>query len=583
MCGVAGLISPNAAVAFPNPGLQHRGPDAGGRVRLTANFYAELVHSRLAIQDLSEAGAQPFASLDGRYVLVYNGEIYNYRDLRRECQAVGDAFRSDMDGEVILHLWARQGVEALSRLNGIYALAVIDTQTGEVVLARDPLGVKPLFVVRDGADLWFASELSALRRMGAPMGGADVTGLAQFLTFLWVSQPNTPFAAATSLPPGGILTWRDGRTTTSSVSYAGAEAPRGPEAAADMVTAAGRRQLLSDVPVGLMASGGVDSSLLWWAAAGGLAKAYTIEWGSEADSEGLSEDAAAVRRLEQRFGTSTMYLPGEDAEQVVLPHSGDLFADPAYELARHISRQAKADGIKVLLCGQGGDELFGGYRRHAVARLIEQVRLGRGGRLAERALATAAGGRVGVEYAGRLARAFAEPDPFKGYMQLCSYSTAKERADALDCTAADVSDDVVWAQHREVYESQPAGSSFLRKVMAVDQQVYMPGLGLSYMDRAGMEFGVEIRVPWLDLDLVAWSHTLPDDVLVRRGRGKWITKELAARELGPELAHRPKRGFAAPARLVNRGGHSAGQRGHRQGNYFARARHVLDAHLAATT
>lgn len=583
MCGVAGLISPRPAAPLPDPCLQHRGPDAAGRERLTAGFDAQLVHERLAIQDLSAAGAQPFTSADGRYVLVYNGEIYNYWDLRRECEAMGDVFRSDMDGEAILHLWARYGVSALARLNGIYALAVVDTDAGDVVLARDPLGVKPLFVVRDGSNLWFASELSALQRMGAPVGGADSTGLAQFLTFLWVPQPNTPFSSVESLPPAGVLTWRAGRTFESNVVYSAPKKPAGLEVAGDLVQAAGQRQLLSDVPVGLMASGGVDSSLLWWAAAGGLAEAYTIEWGIEAGTEGLSEDAAAVRRLEQRFGTPTTYLAGEDAEQVVLPHSGDLFADPAYELARHISRQAQADGIKVLLCGQGGDELFGGYRRHAVARLLAQVRLGRGGRFAERALAAAAGSRVGVEYAARLARALAEPDPFRGYMQLCSYSTPEERAKALGCMAAEVSDDVVWAQHREVYDSQPDGSSFLRKVMTVDQQVYMPGLGLAYMDRAGMEFGVEIRVPWLDLDLVAWSRTLPDDVLVRRGRGKWITKELAARELGPELAHRPKRGFAAPARLVNRGSHSAGQRGHRQGNYFARARQVLDAHLEATS
>lgn len=583
MCGVAGLISPGPATALPDPGLQHRGPDAHGRIRLTVGMHAQLVHERLSIQDLSDAGSQPFTSADSRYVLVYNGEIYNYPDLRRECEAAGDDFRSDMDGEVVLHLWRRHGTAALGRLNGIYALALVDTHTGDVVLARDPLGVKPLFVVRDGQDLWFASELSALRRMGAPMGGPDVSGLAQFLTFLWVPQPRTPFTAAESVPPGGVMTWRKGRTAAFSVAYSGPQTPTGRDVAGEMVQAAGRRQLLSDVPVGLMASGGVDSSLLWWAAAGGLARAYTIEWGDEVGTEGLSEDAAAVRRLEQRFGTPTTYLAGEDAEQVVLPHSGDLFADPAYELARHISRQAQADGIKVLLCGQGGDELFAGYRRHAVAGLLERVRLGRGGRVAERALAAAAGTRVGVEYAARLGRALAEPDPFRGYMQLCSYSTPEERADALGCTAVEVSDEVVWAQHREVYDSQPDGSSFLRKVMAVDQQVYMPGLGLSYMDRAGMEFGVEIRVPWLDLDLVAWSRTLSDEVLLRRRRGKWIIKELAARELGPQLAHRPKRGFAAPARLVNRGGHAAGQRGHRQGSYFARARHVLEAHLAATT
>lgn len=587
MCGLAGLLSPAPTDPFPDPCLQHRGPDARGRsvIAIGGGGTADLVHERLAVQDLSDLGSQPFASTDGRLVLVYNGEIYNYPELRRECEARGDVFRSDMDGEVVLHLWAREGVQALNRLNGIYALAVVDTANGEVVLARDPLGVKPLFIAPDGPRLWFASEISALRRMGAPLGSPDTTGLAQFLTFLWVPQPHTPHSGVTSLQPGEVVVWRDGAVERgAAVRYVGAESTgvgRGLlEEVRKQVQAASRRQLLSDVPIGLMASGGVDSSLLWWAAGDGLSRAYTIEWAHEAGTEGLAEDASAVRQLEGRFRTPTTYLPGEDAEPVLLPPSGDLFADPAYELTREIARAAQVDGCKVLFAGQGGDEVFGGYRRHMVASTLERVRLGQTGRVLERGLARAANGRVGVEYAGRLSRAMAERDPLSAYMQLCSYSTARERAQALDCTESEVADDVVWAQHRLAYERQPASASFLRKVMTVDQEVYLPGLGLAYTDRAGMEFGVEVRVPWLDLDLVAWAKGLPDEALVRRGRGKWLTKALAERELGPELAHRPKRGFAAPARLVHRGRHERGERGHRQGSYFARARQVLDAHLA---
>jgi len=580
------LLEPARPSRVPDPGLTHRGPDASGRALLDVpGGAATLFHERLAIQDLTLAGAQPFTSSDGRFVLVYNGEIYNYPELRRDCEARGDVFRSDMDGEVILHLWAREGAMALSRLNGIYASVVVDTLTGEVVLARDPAGVKPLFVVEKQGRLWFASEIVALTRMGAPTGGADATGLGQFLTFLWIPQSHTPHLNVRSLPPGGSVTWRAGVTHAGRVTYTattlgqGSERPHLDEVAS-RVTEATRRQLLSDVPIGLMASGGVDSSLLWWAAGDGLERAFTIAWGRESGGERLSEDADAVRHLQRRMGTSTTYLQGADAEQVVLPLSGDLFADPAFELTRQIACAAKVDGFKVLLAGQGGDELFGGYRRHSVASALQRVRMGRGGKFAERILGLAPGNRVGVEYAARVARALAEPDPFSGYMQLCSYSTARERAEALDCTEGEVADEIVWAQHRAAYDGQPDNSSFLRKVMSVDQSVYLPGLGLSYMDRAGMEFGVEIRLPWLDLELLAWSQELPDDMLVRRGRGKWLTKALAERELGEHLAHRPKRGFAAPARLVKRGSHLSGDRGHRQGNYFARARQVLDAHLA---
>lgn len=160
MCGLAGLIGAAAGSPVPDPCLQHRGPDSRGRLVVSVgNATADLVHERLAIQDLSANGEQPFVSHNGRLVLVYNGEIYNYPELRRECEARGDVFRSDMDGEVVLHLWAREGVGALDRLNGIYALAVVDTAAGEVVLARDPLGVKPLFITQDGQRLWFASEI----------------------------------------------------------------------------------------------------------------------------------------------------------------------------------------------------------------------------------------------------------------------------------------------------------------------------------------------------------------------------------------------------------------------------------------
>jgi len=328
-----------------------------------------------------------------------------------------------------------------------------------------------------------------------------------------------------------------------------------------------------------MASGGVDSSLLWWAAADGVDRCYTVCWTGDQGVEGLYEDAMAVAQLEQRLGTKTRYLEGHIAEQVLLPPSGDLFADPAYELTRGIARAARTDGIKVLLAGQGADELFGGYRRHFVATALERFRLGHVGTLLERALARVASQRVGVEYAERLARALSERDPFCSYMQLCSYSTARERAEALGCSEGEVTDDVMWQQHRAVFDAQPSNASFLRKVTAVDQGVYLPGLGLAYMDRAGMEFGVEIRVPWLDLELVDWARNLPDSALVRRGRGKWLPRALASQELGEQLANRSKRGFAAPASLIRASGDPTGERGRRQGDYFVRARRILAAHL----
>jgi asparagine synthase (glutamine-hydrolysing) len=594
MCGIAGLVGDHPPSLFAEDALdalRHRGPDAHGVAEWSGPGAAwQLVHTRLSIVDLSDAGGQPMWNPAGTLAMVFNGEIYNSPELRRGLEAKGHRFQSKMDGEVILHLWEDEGSAALERLNGIFAIAIADTRSGEVVIARDPLGVKPLVYSRGpGNALWFASELRALAAAGAPVGSSDPVALAQFLTFLWVPSPRTPFVGARSLEPGRALRWtRDGIELFSyATPLVPAIEPDVSPSASDVVaqlrerfTDAARRQLLADVPIGLMASGGVDSGLIWWAARDGLDRAYTIDWSSGDDVEGLRDDTATVATLERRFNTPVDFLPGEDADET-LPVSGDLFADPAYDLTRLIARSARARGHKVLMSGQGGDELFAGYRRHQVASLIGRVRLGQAGRALSGALAMLPGQRLQVEYAARLARAAAERDPFRSYMQLCSYSTAQERARVLGCTEGEVSDDVVWQEHRDVYDRLPGALPFVRKAMALDLGVYLPGLGLAYVDRAGMEFGVEIRVPWLDLELVRWTLTLPTNVLMKRGRGKWLPRELAARELSPALAHRPKRAFAAPAQRVKGLEGAAGQRGFRQASYFARAERMLRAHVAA--
>jgi asparagine synthase (glutamine-hydrolysing) len=522
------------------------------------------------------------ADESGRFVMVFNGEIYNAPELRAHCERRGHRFRSSMDGEVILHLWEMEGEAALRRLNGIFAVAVLDTVTGELVLARDPLGVKPLFVAEGGGTLWFASEIAALDHMGAPVGGPDLRGLAQFLTFMWIPDPRSPLLGVRSVRPGHGLRWRGGVTTDFRHADPLVARPEEHEVAPPPAAALARferavgRQLQADVPVAVMASGGIDSSLVWWAARDAAAHAFCISWDGDSGDENLHEDAAAVRLLESELTTPVTYLEGETLDDDTRPApSGDLFADPAYELTRMIARRARDEGFKVLLSGQGGDEVLGGYRRHAVTPLLA---LGHGRRLraaAARRVAGSLGGSIGGEYLARLGRAFGEGDPFRAYMQLCTYSTAADRARVLGCTEAEVGDDVVWEQHRAVWDSLPEGISLLRRAMALDVAVYLPGLGLAYADRAGMEFGVEIRVPWLDLDLVRWSLTLPDDVLVRWGRGKVLGRSMARHVLPAALARRPKRGFAAPASRVGRVEADRGEHRFRQGRYVAHATDVL--------
>jgi asparagine synthase (glutamine-hydrolysing) len=570
----------NSAVAA----LAHRGPD--GSATRTWNLREAALsfgHTRLAINDLSPDGAQPMTLDDTELSMIFNGEIYNYPDLRRHCELRGRRFRSRMDGEVILHLWALEGPSALAKLNGIFAVAIADARSGTLWLARDPIGVKPLFYsVLDDGSLRFASELSALHLLDVEDGGHDVVAFAQFLSFLWVPAPGTPYRRLRSLEPGVLATWSHGKLSlsryTPPLTPRPQSNPRGDEliqSGLHAIDAASRRQLLSDVPVGIMASGGVDSGLIWSGAKDGLSKAYTITW--ERDSgEGLREDTQAVELTARRLGTQVKFIRGETWERDRLPSGGDLLADPSYELTRIVARAARTDGTKVLLSGQGGDELLGGYRRHHAAWLLEHLRMPGMSRLAG-AMSALPGPTVWREYALRMAAAMEERDPFRRYMRLCTYSKASERARALGTTESEVSDDVVWARHANVFFELPHQLSLLRKAMTMDLRIYLPGLGLAYADRAAMEESVEVRVPLLDLEFVRWSLTLPDDVLIRRGQSKWLGKQMALTRLPRSTVLRPKRGFGAPSRELTDAAARLKARELRQGAYLSRATRLLEA------
>ncbi len=439
-------------------------------------------------------------------------------------------------------------------------------------------------MLEDDNSFWFASELAALAAAGAPFGGEDLVGLAQFLTFLWIPDPRTPYAGVRSLRPGSALRWspsgveelRYGEELTPLEDVDGADFVRAVDGLADRFEHAARRQLLSDVPLGLMASGGIDSALLWSATKDALTRAYTIAW-RDTGQERLGDEMEGVAQLHDQFRTPVELVCGDELEMDVLPPSGDLFADPAYALTRLIASRAREDGLKVLLSGQGGDELFGGYRRHIAAPLVGRIRLGRLGARGADVIQSAGLGGLRAEYATRLVRSTSGRDPFRGYMQLCTYSRPVDRARVLECTESEVDDDTMWQRHLEVFEGLPPGLSLLRKVMAVDLGVYLPGLGLAYVDRAGMEFGVEIRVPWLDIELVRWSLSLPDELLVRGRQGKLLPRALAARQISRRMASRPKRSFGAPVDRIG-GRHGPPQRGFRQDRYFALAVSLLGQH-----
>lgn len=560
MCGIGGVVGTSPAEVRPNFSLSHRGPDGESWSRFRDQEWSGfLYHSRLAINDLTEAGHEPMLSKCGSgAILCFNGEIYNYPDLRRECEAKGHRFQSAMDGEVILHLYEDYGLSAFERLNGIFAVAVVDSRNRTLVLTRDAMGVKPVFYRQISDGLAFASEPAQLR--GA-FGGStwDVRGLAAFLTFLWIPAPWTAFKEIRSLRPGEILEWKaDGSNRPSvvrgshSLEYPSElEAEKAPTSSGAEVGAlihtAVRRQLLSDVPIGLMASGGTDSTLIWHSAKDVVRTGYTIQENSGV--EGLQADADAASRYSTESGLHHRLLAADDQVLLDFPQTGDLLADPAFSLTRTIAREARHDGIPVLLSGQGADEVLGGYRRHSAAVLLEQAPdavLRRLARIAQKSKHP-----IRAEYGRRLGAAVSATKPFDRYSQLYRYADSGDRAQILDTTEAEVADDVVFAEHLRTWRSFPDAWSLTKKAVTLDLQVYLPGLGLTYADRASMSHGIEVRVPWLDRDVVRWSLEQSAKTLVGFRSRKIPASEYSRRVLPRYVWDRPKVGFGIAAERFN--------------------------------
>jgi asparagine synthase (glutamine-hydrolysing) len=576
MCGLSGyLSSPSAlptefALSSSMVALEHRGPDDSGLFEDRERGVG-LSHVRLSILDLSPLGHQPMLAEDSRVALVFNGEIYNFLELRADLEAEGHVFRGHSDTEVLLHVYLacrnRGGdlAKALRRLNGIFAFALWDADRGALLLARDAMGVKPLYYCADAGRFAFASEIKALRPLIAGLGSLDAAALHRYLSFLWCPDEGTPAGSVKKLGPGEWLWVRNGEIEERVVWYR-LPAFRHARSAMDesaavrgtvqCLRAAVHRQLVADVPVGAFLSGGLDSSsvVAFARERNPEIRCFTIELAGGAEA-GSVDDLPYARRVAEHLAVPLEVvrvdaaLMAEDLADMVAQLDEPL-ADPAPLNVLYISRLARACGVKVLLSGAGGDDLFTGYRRHR-AVLAERYWdwLPRPLRQGVARLA----GKLDQRWAwGRRLRKAFDGAALEGDARLVNYFAWSRRDDLLPLYTpefrAAVGDVEAGAPMLDFLDGLPSDRAPLERMLALEQRFFLADHNLTYTDKMSMAAGVEVRVPFLDLELVEFAQRIPIRFKQVGSEGKWVLKKAMEPYLPKDVIYRPKSGFGAPLR-----------------------------------
>jgi asparagine synthase (glutamine-hydrolysing) len=568
MCGIAGYsgrFDPALLRAMADR-IAHRGPDDEGFWSDATNAVG-LAHRRLSIIDLSPRGHNPLWDVKRRAAIVYNGELYNYRELRAELVAQGFAFASDTDTEVILNLYLRDGVDMLPKLNGMFAFAIWDVERRRLFVARDGIGVKPLYWTKTRDGVLFASELKALLCEPGVARELDPAAVASHVMYLWAPSPLTMLRDVKKLPPGHAFVARAGEIERLwrwyDLPFAQPIASMSDEQAIEAVRAqlqeSVRKQLVADVPVGAFLSGGVDSSsvvaMARRAAPDASLRCFTIGFDeSEPQPEGMNEDLGYARLVAKHLGAPLEVITVRsgmiDQLETMLYHLDEPQADPAPINTLFIAQLARAHGIKVLLSGSGGDDIFTGYRRHfAVQQEPLWSWLPRPARGGLRALSQHV--RPRSELRRRVAKAFRYADR-SGDERIASYFYWLDpaQADALytqrlrwQLFADDFHDPLTRA-----LGDLPPGVPPLNRMLYLDGRFFLADHNLNYADKIPMAAGVEVRVPLLDPDLVALAARLPLNQKQRGGTGKWVLRKAMEPFLPPEVMTRRKAGFGAPLR-----------------------------------
>jgi asparagine synthase (glutamine-hydrolysing) len=567
MCGIAGIVS-----GSPGPSrderdaiarelerltraLRHRGPDGSG---VTLQGGVGLAQTRLAVLDLSPTGAQPMATPDGRHFIVYNGEVYNFAALRRELEAAGERFAGRSDTEVVLRLLAREGPAGLARLDGMFALALLDVRAGEVLLARDRMGQKPLYLAARGTGWAFASELLPL----LPLPGVDASlsaeALSLYLSVGYLPAPYTLRRGIRQLEPGSWCVIGPGGALRAG-RFVEPPGPRRPVRAGDLdaladgleelLSASVRDCLVADVPVGVLLSGGVDSSTIAALAARHTPRLRTF---ALVHPDPAYDERAPARAVASAIGSEHTEVDfsesplREEELDLFVDHHGDPFVDTASLAVRRLSVEMRKH-VTVALSGDGADEVFAGYDRYAELRRVCQVAaLPEGALAAGEALASRFPGRRPRQVA-RALRMARLPELRRRYA-VAIFFWPEEQRELLQAPWAppgggEPLDGLLAARSAEC--DDPVESAHW-----LEQRMLLPDEMLTKVDRMAMSASLEVRAPFLNAPVLDFAATLPFAAKHRGGESKRVLKTLARRLVPPWVVDRPKRGFAVPLEQV---------------------------------
>jgi len=558
MCGIAGATRnllgqhPEKSLHRMNKVMVHRGPDMG---EVKFDFDMGLCHRRLSIIDLSEDGRQPMSIQGGRYTIVFNGEIYNFQELRKELIAKGYEFHSRTDTEVLLNLYADKGARSLQKIRGMYVYAIWDNKKKELFVARDRIGKKPLYYYHQEHKLAFASELKSIMELDGIPNEIDNTAILDYFKYLYIPHPKSIYKNICKLEPGHYLLFKNGQLKIKEywdIDFSSQASKSSPddleEELLQTVKDAVGCRLISDVPLGAFLSGGVDSSAIVALMAQNNKKAVTTCTIGFDEKE--HNEAEYAKNFAEKLGSChyEQYIKDEPAEIIkkLVWHFDEPFADSSMVPTYYVSKMAR-QYVTVALSGDGGDESFAGYDKYTIDNYENRVRQ-----------------LMPASFLGAI-RGFTNPfmhiNSLRRLNSLCS-SACLDPADAFYVTntfirgpqAAQIFSDSFLkevdgydpAEHTRRYYQKANGEDHLSKILYTDLKLFLPGDILVKVDRMSMANSLEVRSPLLDHKVIEFAARLPSSMKINKGVKKFLLKETFRSLLGDEILRRKKHGFTVP-------------------------------------